>query len=127
MRILVVEDEPDIAALIQMRLLAAGHQVVTVGDGFSALDLFDDTSPPEFVVLDVGLPGMDGYELLTALRRRPGQAELPAVFLSARVQDEDVEKGRALGANYLTKPFVATALLREVERFRRPEPPRTGW
>ena len=67
-------------------------------------------------VLDVGLPGLDGLQLLEAIRAREGMAAMPAVFLSARVMPEDVQKGRDKGATYLTKPFVASALLGAVDK-----------
>jgi CheY-like chemotaxis protein len=70
---------------------------------------------PDLAVLDVSMPGMDGLELLERLRTIDGMERLPAIFLSARVQPEDIEAGRALGATYLTKPFVATALLNAVK------------
>jgi CheY-like chemotaxis protein len=71
---------------------------------------------PDVVVLDVTMPGMDGFETLEHLRGLDGMAELPAIFLSARVLPEDIERGRSAGATYLTKPFSAVALLNAVER-----------
>ena len=74
------------------------------------------------------MPAPDGFELLRLLREREGAAQLPAIFLSARVLPEDIEAGRAMGATYLTKPFVATALLRAVEQAApREEPADEGW
>lgn len=115
-RVLVVDDDEDIRNLVQARLRGAGHLVVAAGSGAEALRLIDEKGPPDVAVLDVGLPGMSGLELLQELRGREGMTALPVVFLSARVQEEDVEAGRALGATYLTKPFVATALLDAVEK-----------
>jgi CheY-like chemotaxis protein len=66
-------------------------------------------------VLDVTMPVMNGMELLTALRQLTGRPELPAVFLSARVEPEDVAAGRAMGAVYLTKPYVANALTNAID------------
>ncbi len=113
-RILVVEDEEDIRNLIQIRLRKAGHQVAAVGRPEEALRLVA-TAPPELVVLDVGLPEMNGLELLDRLRSDPALSDLPAVFLSAHVGNEQIEAGRSLGATYLTKPFIATALLNAVD------------
>ena len=114
-RILVVDDDDDIRGLVAMRLKAAGHRVVAVADGARALDLVEERGIPEVAVLDVTMPGMDGFELLETLRARSGR-DVKAVFLSARVQEEDVARGRAAGATYLTKPFIASALLSAVER-----------
>jgi CheY-like chemotaxis protein len=110
-RVLVVEDDPDLLNLLLTRMRRAGHKVVSASNGPDALQVVDERGAPELCVLDVGLPGMDGLALLQHIRSRPGLAALPAVFLSARVLPEDIAKGRALGATYLTKPFVASALL----------------
>ena len=112
-RILVVEDEEDILNLIRIRLRKAGHQVAAVSRPDEALQLVEQASP-DLVVLDVGLPGMNGLELLEELRRKPALNDIPAIFLSAHVQEKDVEAGRSMGAVYLTKPFVATALINAI-------------
>ena len=113
-RVLVVEDDPDIRMLVVARLKQAGYRVRGGGDGASALEAVADTGQLALFVLDVGLPDLDGFDLLQQLRRMPGSESTPAIFLSARVQEADIERGRALGAQYLTKPFVATALLNKV-------------
>lgn len=115
-RVLVVEDDEDLRGLVSARLRGGGHQVLAVADAPGAFAIIEERGAPEVAVLDVGLPGMDGMELLAALRAGPGLAQLPAVFLTARVQEADVQRGRALGATYLTKPFVAAALLTAVQR-----------
>ncbi len=115
-RVLVVDDDDDIRNLVQARLQGAGHLVVSAGTADAALGLVEDKGAPDVAVLDVDLPGMSGLDLLQELRRREGMNDLPVVFLSAKVQEEDVEAGRSLGAVYLTKPFVATALLNAVEK-----------
>lgn len=115
-RILVVDDDEDIRNLVQARLRAAGHLVVAARSGPDALEVIDAKGAPDVAVLDVSMPGMTGLELLQELRAREGMSDLPVIFLSAKVQDEDVEAGRSLGAVYLTKPFVATALLGAVEK-----------
>jgi CheY-like chemotaxis protein len=67
-------------------------------------------------VLDITLPDMNGFELLTRLRGEEPMHQLPAVFLSGRVEQADIEAGQAMAATYLTKPFVATALLSAIDR-----------
>ena len=114
-RVLVVDDDEDIRGLVAMRLKAAGHRVVAVGDGSAALALVEERGLPEVAVLDVSMPGMDGFQLLEALRKLGG-SDVRVVFLSARVQEHDVARGRAVGATYLTKPFIASALINAVER-----------
>ncbi|MGH2826582.1 MAG: response regulator [Actinomycetota bacterium] len=113
---LVVEDDTDILNLVVARCRRAGHQVIGVASGQEALEVLDERGDPDVAILDVGLPNMTGLELLEKLRARPGLADLPVIFLSARVQPEEIEAGRALGATYLTKPFVASALLAAIER-----------
>lgn len=115
-KVLAVEDDPDILRLVTLRLQSAGHRVVTSSSAREALRTIEERGLPDVVVLDVGLPDVDGVELLQQLRALEGGDALPAVFLSARVREQDVERGRALGATYLTKPFVATALLNAVQR-----------
>ncbi|MDP9418210.1 MAG: response regulator [Actinomycetota bacterium] len=114
--VLVVEDDADIRSLVALRLRSAGHRVITAGDATEALSMVAERGAPDVAVLDVGLPGTDGFGVLEQLRATPGAAALPAVFLSARVQDADIERGRAMGAYYLTKPFVASALINTVAR-----------
>jgi len=113
-RILVVEDDPDISNLVQLRLRGAGHRTLAASSAIEAIDAVAGNGRPDVVVLDVGLPDMDGLQLLRELRSRAGLAGLPAIFLSCRIEPGDVEAGRALGATYLTKPFVASALLNAV-------------
>jgi CheY-like chemotaxis protein len=124
-KLLVVDDDPDILALVQLRLQRAGHKVVGASSGAEALAIVAERGVPDLAVLDVSMPGMSGLELLSTLREQQAK-DLPAVFLSARVQPEDIERGRSLGATYLTKPFVASALLNAVDRTLA-EANATGW
>lgn len=114
--VLIVDDDPDILMLVEMRLKSAGHQVLAASSGQEALTLVSARGLPEVAVLDISLPGMDGFDLFRELQSQPGGADLPAIFLSARVLPADVAAGRAQGATYLTKPFVASALLSSVQR-----------
>jgi CheY-like chemotaxis protein len=113
-QILVVDDDPDLRGLVEYRLRKAGHDVVAASDGEGALAAVGARGRPDLAVLDVAMPGMSGLELLAALRTRADLRELPAVFLSARILPSDIAAGRALGASYLTKPFVAPALMAAV-------------
>lgn len=113
-RVLVVEDDPDIRDLISMRLVLVGHRVIGMPDATMALDTVDVMGAPDAYVLDVGLPDIDGFELLTKLRSTV-DAVTPAVFVSAWGQDSYVRRGRELGAAYLTKPFAAHMLIEAVD------------
>lgn len=121
LRVLVVEDEPDIAALIVYQLTREGFQVETAGDGKDALVAIG-REIPDLVVLDRMLPGLAGDEVLRTLRAEPTTARVPVLMLTARREQEDRIEGLELGADdYLTKPFSprelvlrAQAILRRV-------------
>ncbi len=114
-KVLVVEDDVDIRGLVENRLRRHGHRVVSVGSGEEALAAIAEKGAPDVAVLDVLMPGMSGLDLLRTLRADPSTADLPAVFLSGRIQASDVDAGRSLGATYLTKPLVLAALVNAVE------------
>ena len=114
-RLLVVDDDPDTVRIITFRLQANGHRVIGATSGHEALATVATRGRPDVVILDVVMPDMTGPALLAELRNQDGMDNLPAIFLSARVLPEQIEAGQALGASYLTKPFVASALLKAVE------------
>lgn len=114
-RILAVDDDPDILDLVRIRLTRAGHQLLTATSGPGALAALENRPCPDLAVLDLGMPEMDGFELAEKLRDLPGAGHLPLIFLTARAQEEDVARGLAMGARYLTKPFMGGALLHFVE------------
>jgi DNA-binding response OmpR family regulator len=114
-RILVVEDDVDARDLIALRLLVSGHQVVTAEDSAQALAHVERIGAPDVYLLDIGLPDLDGFELLNRLRAQEGPA-VPVVFLSARSTPEDLVRGLEAGANgYVTKPFRADCLATAIE------------
>ena len=114
-RILVVDDDPDILSLVVQRLRHCGHVVQGVGEAETAVAFVVERGAPDLLILDVTMPGMDGLELLSRLRADTGVADLPAIFLSGRMRPADIEAGRALGARYLTKPYIANALIAAVD------------
>jgi DNA-binding response OmpR family regulator len=104
-RILVVEDEPDIARLVRRYLESDGFAVSIAYDGEEALALLRRT-PVDLIVLDLGLPRRDGWSLTECVRTDPDLEPLPILMLTARVEDADKLKGLRLGADdYVTKPF----------------------
>lgn len=115
-RILVVDDDRVLLKLIQWRLERAGHEVISLTSPQNALELVLGGKMPDAVVLDVSMPEISGVEVLQTLRLGFGLKDLPAVFLSGRISPEEIESGRALGAIYLTKPFVASALLKAIDQ-----------
>ncbi len=111
-RILVVEDDADTSELLARRLRSYGHQVTCAPSARLAMSVVGIDFHPDVVLLDVGLPGTNGFDLLEQLRRHPELEEphLPAVFLSGSTAEADVARGRSLGATYLFKPFVSGEL-----------------
>ena len=125
-RILVVDDNSDILNLVQTRLRKAGHVTLGAESGDRALSVVDARGAPDVCVLDVDMPGMTGLQLAQHLRIRFGDVKVPIIFLSAKVQPGDIAAGQSLGATYLTKPFVASALLHAIEKAL-PGPEAIGW
>ena len=115
-RVLLVEDDRDIRTLVEHQLGSSGHLVRAFGSPVEALAAVDAKGAPDIAVLDIDLPGMTGLDLARALREKEGLCAIAIVFLSGRLEDADVEAGRAMGATYLTKPFVLNALLGAIER-----------
>lgn len=118
MRILVVEDERKVASFIRQGLEEEGHTVEVASDGATALDLVLDDPPFDLVVLDVMLPGLDGFALLKGARSRA--VPTPILLLTARDSIADKVKGLDLGADdYLTKPFSFDEFLARVRALLR--------
>jgi two-component system phosphate regulon response regulator PhoB len=114
-RILVVDDEPDILELVQYNLKKDNYDVVSVMSGEEALARVQ-SSPPDLVVLDLMLPGMDGLEVCKQLKQEPRTATIPLIMLSARGEEADVVAGLELGADdYLTKPFSPRVLMARIK------------
>lgn len=112
--ILVVDDEPDISALVAYHLAREGYRVRTAADGREALQIIR-REPPDLVVLDLMLPEMSGLELLQELRRQSGMDTLPVILLTARREEEDRIEGLRLGADdYVPKPFSPEELVLRV-------------
>ena len=108
MKVLVVDDEPALARALAINLRAHGWDVVTAADGRSALEAAA-SEHPDVVVLDLGLPDLDGTEVITGLR---GWTKVPIVVLSARQHGEDKVEALDLGADdYVTKPFAMNELM----------------
>ena len=113
-RVLVVEDERDIAALVAYHLTREGYRVSTAASGDEGIQTAS-TERPDIIVLDLMLPGLSGYEVIQELRRRPGLEDVPVVFLTARREEADRIKGLELGADdYITKPFSPQELVLRV-------------
>lgn len=118
-RILVVDDEPDITALVAYHLAKAGYRVSTAASGPDALKAAREERP-DVVVLDLMLPGLSGYDVLAELRKRDETRDVGVIMLTARGEEPDRIKGFALGADdYLSKPFSPAELTMRVKAILR--------
>ena len=117
--ILVVEDDPSMRELLRDQLKAAGHEVVTARDGSEAITRLSNFLI-HALVLDLSLPGMDGFEVLKQIQRMPAVAGMPILVLSARHAERDVRRAVVMGAwDYLTKPYTEQQLARRITRLLR--------
>jgi DNA-binding response OmpR family regulator len=120
-RVLIVEDDADIADVLRRSLRNEGYEVRTSGDGAEALDIAAGFIP-DLVVLDLGLPGLDGVEVCRRLR---ADGDVPILMLTARSETEDRVAGLDSGADdYLVKPFERKELLARIRALLRRRPPR---
>ncbi|MGH2768877.1 MAG: response regulator [Actinomycetota bacterium] len=128
-KILVADDDPVIIELLQVNLEMEGYEVVTAQDGEQAV-VVAEQERPDLVILDIMMPGMDGWSAQRALLETPGLGRIPVIFLSARAQQADLRRGYEAGvAEYVTKPFDPAALLQIIEQilsdtYSRPNRPR---
>lgn len=118
-RVLVVDDEPDILSILVYHLSREGYRVSTAVTGRSAVDTAISETP-DLVVLDLMLPEMDGYEVLSQLRQHEKTSATPVILLTARTEEEERLKGFDVGADdYVTKPFSPRELVARVKALLR--------
>jgi DNA-binding response OmpR family regulator len=116
MRILVVEDQDSIRRMIEALVEARGYKVTAVGSGTKAIDVAL-TDPPDMVLLDLNIPGYDGFEVCRRLRAESVTRDVPVLIISALDDLDSREKAASAGATaYYTKPFSPIALLKEIDR-----------
>jgi DNA-binding response OmpR family regulator len=114
-RILIVEDHPMIAELVETRLRIEGMRPTKCLGGREAIQLLGH-SDVDLVILDIMMPEVDGYEVFKFIKSHPRTRHVPVIFLTAKSTQEDIEKGLALGAEYyITKPFSGADLVRKVK------------
>lgn len=124
MKILVVDDEPNIRQLLEYNLKLDGHEVLLAGDGAEALEKV--VSDLDLILLDVMMPIMDGLETCSKLKTNPKTKDIPVFMLTAKSQMKDIEGAFSLGADgYLTKPFdpatLNTRLIKKLSNLKRPK------
>jgi DNA-binding response OmpR family regulator len=119
-RVLVVDDDPRIVKFLKLRLQTSGYEVLTATNGVEALELVQ-AQEPDLLVLDVVMPGMDGFETLRQVR---AVSSVPVIILSAKEASTDKVRGLELGADdYLAKPFSPDELVARIEAVKRRQAP----
>ncbi len=112
--ILIVDDEPSVVVALQFLMEQQGYDVLAAKRGEDALDLIYKYKP-DLVILDIMLPGIDGYEVCEIIRLNPDYRDIKIIFLTAKRDEVEMAKGLALGANaYITKPFSNDKLVAAV-------------
>ncbi|MBI3620762.1 MAG: response regulator transcription factor [Nitrospirae bacterium] len=118
-KVIIIEDDPDIAGLVEHYLAAEGFKVGHSRDGVEGLKRVK-AAPPDLVILDLMLPGLDGLDVCKALRANPATSALPILMLTAKGEESDKVIGLELGADdYLTKPFSPKELVARVKSLLR--------
>lgn len=113
-KILVVDDEAELVAMVKMRLEANQYEVITASDGQEALDTAR-RERPDLILLDLMLPKIDGYKVCGLLKADTRFRSIPIILFTARAQDSDKKMAEETGANaYITKPFEPQALLKKI-------------
>lgn len=115
--ILLIEDDPNMAYLLQFMLEREGYEVVHLPDGNAAKDHVQSQRGCDLIVLDLMLPYVDGFELLTIIRGEPLTEHTPVIVLSAKEQEADVVRAFAMGGDdYVKKPFSPAELMARIAR-----------
>ena len=112
--ILIVDDEPMARTLLRLMLVRSGYEVIEAVDGYDALEKLR-TILPDLVVLDVMMPGLNGFDVCSSIREGQATSRIPVIMLSAKTDTASVSQGMDVGATrYLTKPVSPDELTRQV-------------
>ncbi|MDY0190338.1 MAG: response regulator [Desulfuromonas sp.] len=115
-KIMIVEDEECLLKLASIILTSRGYEVIGAADGLQALNILESDTI-NLVLLDVMLPGIDGFEVCKRIKQQRDFADLPVVMLTAKTNKEDLARGDEAGASwYITKPFKSANVIETVER-----------
>jgi CheY-like chemotaxis protein len=115
-KVLVIDNEQNVQKVVKVNLTISGYQVLVAADGEEGLRLAE-LEHPDLILLDLMMPGISGWDVLTAIRTRPQLQKTPVVIMTASLREGEKEKARAMGAvGYLAKPFSVDELLRQVKQ-----------
>lgn len=115
--VLVVDDEPHIGRIIQIKLESGPYDVELVGDGRSALSRLRSADPIDLILLDILMPHVSGLDVLAQLKQLPHRSRTPVIMLTGKGQETDRERAAELGAeDFLTKPFSPKKLLARIDQ-----------
>jgi len=122
MNVLVIEDDVAVRQTLEDLLELNGHTVFSAADGVEGVKLAERI--PDLIICDIGMPGMDGYQVIASIQQMPLCRDIPFIFLTARTGRDDLRRGMSLGADdYITKPFSERDVLEAIKaRFRRQQP-----
>ncbi len=116
-KILIVDDEPDLLEMVQISLETEGYECIVAYDGFRALDRAHKEKP-DLIILDVMLPGLNGYKICRLLKFDEQYKHIPIIMLTAEAQEKDRLTGEETGADYyMTKPFSSDKLIAKIAEF----------
>lgn len=116
-KILIIDDEPELCKIVQVRLAANGYEAISAENGLEGLNKAVKENPG-LILLDVMMPKMHGFDVLLKLKERPETKSIPVVMLTAKDDKESVSKAKSLGAkDYITKPFNREALMDTVRKY----------
>lgn len=119
--VLIIEDDDDMARMVEHRLRREGYDVIRARDGREGLERLARTPRPRLVTLDVMMPFVNGFDVLREIRARPELEGLPVLMLTSMAREEDVVRGLRTGVtDYLTKPFKPGELVARVKRLLGP-------
>ena len=113
----MVEDDRIVSAMVEHLLVRQGFAVISVADGGVASSMIDTMEPPALILLDVMLPFVDGFELISQIRKKKGWDLVPVIMLTSKTQERNVVRALEAGADdYIVKPFLPQELIARVKR-----------
>ena len=117
--ILIVDDSPTVLKFVSYSLKSSGYDVISASDGMNALEKVSTQKRKiDLVITDLNMPNMDGYTLITKLRKNSDFSDTPIIILSSEEDEKDIRMGSDAGADsYLFKPFKSSVLVQEVNKF----------